>query len=81
LKEVGQVAKKQAMTEIVIEKNIPIPSIGHGNGITATLKKCEVGDSFLIPINSTNLHFTAKQIGMKIKTRREGESRRVWRVS
>jgi hypothetical protein len=76
------VEKKQTSTEIVIEKNVPIPTVGSGDGVTATLRKCEVGDSFLLPNNSTNLHCIAKQIGMKIKNRREGEThRRVWRVS
>ena len=76
-------AKKRAVDEIVIEKNVPIPSLrGVGASITEALRKCEVGDSFVIPKTLTNIHWMASRVGMKVKTRCENDThRRVWRIA
>ena len=67
--------------EIKIEKGIPIPSIKF-TGLTAILRRLDVGDSILwLPTHVSNLHTTAKAIGIQIATRTEGDRRRIWRIA
>lgn len=68
----------------VIEHNIPIPtSRQHDSGLTATLRKCEVGDSFLIPLGTverTGVYTCANNIGIKVKVRKQLDGYRIWRT-
>lgn len=56
-----------------IEDNILPPSKPDNKGITAVLKQLLIGQSFLLPIENkrAGLHAMAKQIGIKIATKRE----------
>ena len=67
--------------EIKIEKGIPIPERGGNGGLTATLRKMEVGDSFVVK-RPCSVHFCARQIGIKVKIRSiDDHTMRVWVVS
>lgn len=68
--------------EIKIEKGIAIP-IGHQVGISATMGKLEIGDSFLVNESSRPGLFTAaSKSGIRILTRRDGGGKvRVWRIA
>ena len=70
------------MTEIEIEKGIPIPS--HRWGIrTETINKMEPGDSVFIKVPGSiqGWRNSALKCGCTITTRKEGEGRRLWVVS
>lgn len=59
--------------EPTIEKNIPVPKNTRNTGITAALRKMEIGDSFVLPleINPRSLYPLAKQIGIRIQCKQE----------
>lgn len=63
-----------------IENNIPIkerPLLG----ATDFLRTLEIGQSFLIPFKSRNaMHQIAKRCGIKIKTEKENDKARIWRI-
>jgi len=68
-------------SEVVIEKNIPIPKGGSRSKVFSTaMKAMEVGDSFLITHRERNRVGTlAAYHGFKIKTRTENnDDVRVW---
>ncbi len=71
--------------EIKIEKGVPIPNKnGNLNGFSDTVRKCEVGDSFLWDKkdSKTNFHALSKAAGFKVTTRRHnGTVYRIWRVA
>jgi hypothetical protein len=65
-----------------IEKGVPLPTVN--TGLTATIRILEIGDSFLIPLSATarsNVAVTAKRIGVKVVTRKDGDNIRVWRTA
>ena len=69
------------MKTAAIQKNVPIPP-PRQTGITALLKQLKVGESVIVDTpNRGSLHGNAKNIGIKIVTRKEGSGFRVWRVS
>lgn len=69
--------------EYKIEKGIPFPK--HANrqrGLTATIRKMEIGDSILVP-NKTQGSVWSVLSSMKPKkftTRKDGTSTRIWRI-
>ena len=70
------------MTEIKIEKGIPIPLPGSKNsGITYVLRKMDVGDSFITSSPPHTAHQCARQVNIKIAVRKQSEKEfRVWRI-
>lgn len=63
---------------IKIEKGIPVPS-GRTLLVDA-LRSMSIGDSFVLS-RKTNVHSSARQIGIKVSFRRISETEnRVWRV-
>lgn len=65
-----------------IQKGIPIPT-PRSSGVSGTLRKLQVGDSFLTELNHSNrsnIYLSACRIGIKITARSEGDKLRVWRV-
>lgn len=73
-------AKHKPNGEIKIEKGVPLP---HVRGVAKyPWHEMKVGDSFVVPaIPRTNFHQGAKQVGIQISTRVEGDSIRVWRIA
>jgi hypothetical protein len=67
-----------------IKKGEPIPT-GQHTGLTATMRKLSVGDSFAIdePGEHTRkgLYAIAKRIGIRITTRKANDALTVWRVA
>lgn len=67
-----------------IEHNIPVPpdrNIRHG--LTEALRKCKVGDSFLLPTNPgnrTGAYVCAATLNMKVTIRKTSKGHRVWRI-
>ena len=69
--------------QMIIEKGIPIPDRRRDGGITGTLRKMSVGDSFLIPaeMNRASAHIAATKLGITITTRKQSDGTvRVWRT-
>lgn len=61
-----------------IERGVPVP------GVKYPLRDMEVGDSFVVPYSraaQTCVHGLARKLPLKITTRREGDSMRVWRTA
>jgi hypothetical protein len=73
--------KQQQTQELLIEKDIPIPS--KRIPITRVLGQMEAGDSVEISKSfSFSWYATAIRLGMKISARRQGPGRlRIWRIS
>lgn len=75
--------------EIKIEKGIPAPTQTSRRGVIAqTLKAMEVGDSFIFPLNGRScvsqkaaIYQHAKDAGVRVVARNEGDSFRVWKVA
>jgi len=68
------------MSEIKIEKNIPIPV--KQTGISAVLRSLDIGDSFLAK-KGQQAHITAsgRRVGVKVVSRTVATDQiRVWRV-
>lgn len=68
-----------------IEKGVPIPPkySNKNAGITACLRKLEIGDSIVVD-NSVkpSIYNLAKRMGIKITARREHlDTTRVWRIA
>lgn len=65
-----------------IEHDVPIPLGAKLSGLTATLKKMKVGDSFIADFRlRSNVPTTARRLGMKVATRTiDSNHMRVWRV-
>ena len=69
------------MKDIKIESNVPIPSAS-GRGTVAILKKLQIGDSFICShLRQSNVHTSAKWVGIKIVTRTIDGTLRVWRIA
>jgi hypothetical protein len=69
--------------DMKIEKNVPMPERSRNvMGLSALLKKMEIGDSIVIPKEKRNVAgSTARSAGVKIATRAEGSnSVRIWRT-
>ncbi len=72
------------MNDAVIEKGVPVPVAKASNaGLSGTLKKLEVGDSFVWSIVAkSNVHYYAMRVGIKVTTRKVSETEiRIWRVA
>lgn len=71
------------MSEIKIEKNIPIPPLyPKRTGLSKTLKSMEVGDSILLTADEIiSLTRVSKDAGVKVTRRMEGDKYRVWRIT
>lgn len=71
-------------TDFQIESGIPLPEKGQRRhtGLTATMRKMQVGDSITVAAKSRpNVFSVASAAGIKITTRLEpGGSLRVWRM-
>lgn len=70
------------MKAFSIDKNVPLPGM---HGVTGTLRRLEVGDSFLIqdasPSHRTQVYHAASRLGIKVSVRVIGANElRVWRV-
>ena len=66
--------------EFKVEKNIPIP-LKYTTGITGTMRKLKVGDSFICQSQSGAFYPAAKKLKIKITVRNEGNGNfRIWRV-
>jgi len=68
--------------EVNIEKGIPIPPKARTKvGLTDALRRCEVGDSFLIETaNRTGMYSIAYNLGVKIVVRKINKQQyRIWR--
>jgi hypothetical protein len=73
------------MSELKIEKGIPIPLNQRAGGFTEFLAKMAVGDSFLAPKEKVayirgNIGTIGKKINAKFLTRTVEGALRVWRV-
>lgn len=70
-------------SEYKIEKNIPIPEgTGHAQGLTAAVRRLEVGESLLVAENQrSTVHAAAKKAKIAVLTRTTGEKVRVWRTA
>lgn len=69
--------------KIKIDKGVPLPARrGQGpSDLTQTLRGLKVGDSFVYPnLNRSNIFIAAGRVGIKVATRANGSSIRVWRV-
>lgn len=69
--------------EIKIQSNIPFPTKkSFSRGLTATLRKMKIGDSFEIPMTSrAALYPAVRRIGIKIISQKSDETNiRVWRI-
>ena len=71
------------MSEIKIEKGIPIPIINENSkAIKSSMVKMEIGDSFVCSSNGKNLHVMANIVRISIATRKISATEyRVWRVA
>ncbi len=73
------------MTKYQIEKDIPVPEPRASSGLTATLRQMAPGDSILVgDSKAVGLVAYARKTmpeGTKFTTRKEGDSRRVWRIA
>ena len=68
-----------------IEKNVPMPMRGVNGGLASTLRRMEVGDSFVVNADSNtfrnSLYTTARRIGINVTSRVIAPTTlRVWRV-
>lgn len=73
-------SKVHVKTGLVIEKNIPIPESKAVNPFTIVSRDMEVGDSVLLDKVPTSISYTAKRLGYKFRTQKEGDKFRVWRL-
>lgn len=78
----------EAVTEIKIEKSIPMPPAGGKNGLAKyPWKSMAVGDSFLFPAGvshqaaSSNITSAQKRTGFQFSYRSTSEGIRCWRVA
>lgn len=71
------------MSEIIIEKGIPIPHRLRKNGsLKDILSKLEVGDSFLWPLNRrASILPSAQKLNISITTQKLEDKVRVWRIT
>jgi len=66
-------------------ENVPLPA-GRQNTLTATIRKLNVGQSFLIPNDKITdntqkgIYTIAKAVGRSVTTRSVAEGLRVWRI-
>lgn len=67
------------MSEFKLEDGIPLPE-NKFQGVTAYLRAMTIGQSFLVPAHLRNLHGIAARLKIRIKTRKECDSVRVWRI-
>ena len=65
-----------------IDTDVPPPAPSQNRGISETLGKLKVGDSFVAPTTARpNIYTFAKRQGIKIRTKKETDDTfRVWRV-
>lgn len=70
-------------TPFKIQRKVPVPKPHRGRGLTATLRACKVGDSFLVPgsISRTGAYTVARHLGVTVAVRQEGEGFRIWRTA
>jgi hypothetical protein len=62
-----------------IEKQIPAPRFR--SGWAKLLSEMEIGDSILVTDQVREcMHIYAKRAGVKVKTRKENDGARVWRI-
>lgn len=67
--------------EVKIEKGIPIPRAGEGNGTwTTVIAAMEVGDSFVADSPPGTYYAAARYVKAKVAVRRLDKGFRVWRV-
>lgn len=71
---------KNGSSEPKIEKGVPLPAAKGGTGVTKTLRRMKVGDSFLSDRKIEGIHQIAYQIGIKVSVRKMPEGIRVWRT-
>ena len=73
------------MNEFKIEKNIPLPPSRAGSSFSQALRKMEVGDSILSPLDGTSaspiVTRLSKEMGRKFTGRKVENGRRYWIVS
>lgn len=73
------------MSKFIIEKGIPVPSIGSNRGdLSKTISSLEIGDSFVHPNRKiqTSLSTYGKKLGVKLSSRKIGDSAlRIWRTA
>lgn len=68
-----------------IRDNVPPPVRNFPNaGLTATLRKMQIGQSFEWPVHTrtsvSNIYNSARKVGIKVVTSLQGEKVGVWRV-
>lgn len=72
--------------DIVIEKGVPLPSLGRGTVNNFPLKQMEIGDSFAVDTKKRNTvmnqirSFEKTNPAIKFTTRKVEDTVRVWRV-
>jgi hypothetical protein len=69
--------------EIKIEKGVPFPTRTRRTGVTAALRRMEVGDSFFVEDASKRGSTLAmgQRIGKAFRTAKEGTGFRIWRTA
>lgn len=70
-------------TEIKIDKNVPLPEFAPRHPRSKALMALKVKESFEIAFSlsaQASVHVDAKRFGIKVRTRRNGDMLRVWRV-
>lgn len=66
--------------EIKIEKNVPLPTSYAISGFTQALRRCKVGDSFIMPEWKGYYYSMAFRENMKITQRTQPDGKcRIWR--
>lgn len=81
-----EITVPETADEFIIEHGVPIPE-GRMRyvGFTAALRKCEVGDSFVVPFiatgSRTSIYTCATHLGMRVVMRKQDNgSYRIWRT-
>lgn len=71
------------MSDLKIEKGIPLPARTRQGGMSQVMREMVVGDSVLWPLaKRTSLNPLAARLAIKIATRKEGVDHvRVWRTA
>lgn len=88
----GRTSQRQSQQSFVIERGVPLARQVRAKSqlpLLAAMEKCEVGDSFLIPVSDAAQKAAAqvsimrykKRLGVNFATRTVEGGLRVWRVT
>jgi hypothetical protein len=73
--------KEKQIEDITIESGVPLPPrFANGTGMTAAFRAMKPGDSFFHKGNRVTPANLARQAGIKVAIRKEGDGFRIWKV-